>query len=86
MSAIGISADKGKKHRRSKKKKKDEEQAYQVSRYAPVLKDYLEDLISGDMSPNDFPFCGDEPPQGYGAVESSKPAAKSLKATSRKKK
>jgi len=95
MTCIGVTLENGyagrkERERKLKKKKKkahesDEEHVpYQVSRYVPILRDYLEDLCSGDMSTSDVPFCGDEP-KGGGASKDSAPKAKSLKTTSRKK-
>jgi len=96
MRCIGVSGENGfsgRKERerklRNKKKKKDhdneeEHVPYQVSRYVPVLRDYLEDLCSGDLSPSTVPFVGDEPKDG-GASKDSAPKAKSLKTVSRKK-
>jgi len=94
MSCIGVSGENGfsdRKERerkmRNKKKKKEresEEEPIQVSRFVPVLRDYLEDLCSGDMSTSDVPFCGDSA-KGGGASKDAAPKAKSLKTTSRKK-
>jgi len=50
------------------------------------MKESLEEMFSGDMSSNDFPYCGEEPRDGYGVIKNDKPAAKSLKSASRKKK
>ena len=55
-----------------------------MSRYVPVLRDYLEDLCTGDLSTSDVPFCGDAP-KGGGASKDTAPKAKSLKTQSRKK-
>jgi len=84
-----LRAEKNEKGRTRKKKKKDRENEeehvpYHVSRFVPVLRDYLEDLCSGDLSPDSVPFCGDQP-KGGGASKEEAPKAKSLKTTSRKK-
>jgi len=95
MQCIGVSGESGiserkERERKMKKKKKkeretEEEQVpYQVSRYVPILRDYLEDLCTGDLSTKDVPFCGDQP-KGGGASKDAAPKAKSLKTASRKK-
>ncbi|PKA47665.1 Protein transport Sec1a [Apostasia shenzhenica] len=71
--SFSLKFDAQKKKHAARKEREDEEEAWQLSRFYPMIEELIEKLNKGELSKNDYPFMNEPAPAKLEAPNTSAP-------------